>query len=80
MIKNYPQKQINFYLTYVTEYKNEALPQNLKSLIKVLQLKQGKTPKESRSYRPVTLSNVLWNIFEFMTNKRLLLGNRKLDR
>ena len=34
-------------------------------------LKEGKDPKDVRSYRPVALTNIFSNIFERMTNKRL---------
>ena len=35
-------------------------------------LKEGKDPKDVRSYRPVALTNTLCKIFERMTNKRLV--------
>ena len=35
-------------------------------------LRKGKDPKVVRSYRPVTLTNILCKIFERMTNKRLV--------
>ena len=42
-------------------------------------LKDGKDPKDVKSYRPVALSNTLWKIFERMTNKILVwyLENEK---
>ena len=35
-------------------------------------LKGGKDPKDVRSYRPVSLTNILSNIFKRMTNMRLV--------
>ena len=35
-------------------------------------LKEGKDPKDVRSYRPVALTNILCKIFKRMTNKTLV--------
>ena len=45
-------------------------------------LKEGKYPKDVRSYRPVALTNILCKIFERMTNKKLvwyLEKEKKID-
>ena len=45
-------------------------------------LKKGKDPKVARSYRPVALTNILYKIFERMTNKKLvwyLEKEKKID-
>ena len=44
--------------------------------------KEGKYPKDVRSYRPVALTNIIGKIFEKMTNKRqvwYLEKERKID-
>ena len=47
------------------------VPNSWKSTIIIPLLKEGKDPKDIRSYRPVVLTNTLCKIFERMINKRL---------
>ena len=48
------------------------VPNSWKSAIIIPLLKEGKDPKDIRSYRPVALTNTLCKIFERMINKRLV--------
>ena len=45
-------------------------------------LEKGKNPKDVRSYRLVTLTNILYKILERLTNKRMvwyLENDKKID-
>ena len=63
-------------------WQRERNPKNLETRYNNSLYEGGKNPKDFRSYRPVALTNILYKIFERMTNKRLVLyqeNERKID-
>ena len=48
------------------------IPKTWKYATVIPLIKEGKDPKNVRSYRPVALTNILYKIFERMVNKRLV--------
>ena len=71
-------KTINFTtLKYLLDLFNKIweegiVPEGYKFATITPLLKEGKGPRDVRSYLPVSLTNILCQIFKRMTNKRLI--------
>ena len=83
MIKKLPPETLKYLLDmYNKVWEEGEIPKNWKHAIITLLLKEGKDPKDVRSYRLVAQTNILCKIFERLTNKRLvwyLEREKKMD-
>ena len=73
MIKRLPLKfLLDMYNMYNTISEKGEIPNTLKHATIIPLLKEGKDPKDVRSYRSVALTNILCKTFKRMINKRLV--------
>ena len=73
MVKMLPPETKRYILDlYNRIWMEGEIPNSWKSAIITPLLKEGKDPKDVRSYRPVALTNSLCKIFERMINRRLV--------
>ena len=83
MIKRLPTETLKYSLDmYSKTWKEGETPNTWENAAITPLLKEGKDPKNVRSYSPVALTNILCNLFERMTNKRLvwyLEKEKKID-
>ena len=73
MIKRLPPETLIHLLDIYNKIWEEGeIPKTWKHATVIPLLKEGKDPKDVRSYRPIALTNILCKIFERMVNKRLV--------
>ena len=73
MVKKLPSETLKNQLDMFNKILEEGeIPKSLKHAIITILLKEGKDPKDVRSYRPVALANILCKVFGKMTKKRLV--------
>ena len=73
MIKILPPETLMHLLDIYNKIWEEGkIPKTWKHATIIPLLKEGKDPKDVRSYRPIALTNILCKIFERMVNKRLV--------
>ena len=73
MIKRLSPETLKYLLDrYNKIWEEGEIPKILKHATITPLLKKGKDPKDVRSVRPVSLTNILCKIFKRMTNKRLV--------